>query len=137
MITQYTCTIGPFRRGFHLITGDLLDTLGPLPEFGLLHVFIQHTSAGLMINENADPDVRHDFELYFNRIAPEHVPGMRHTLEGPDDMPAHIKHALSGTSVSIPITNFQLNLGTWQGVYLYEHRSAPHQRKIILTIHGE
>lgn len=134
MIIQHTITLGPFVRGFHLITADILRSIGSLPETGLLHVFIQHTSAGIMINENADPDVLHDFELYFDVLAPEYLSGMRHTIEGPDDMPAHIKAALTGCSVTIPITDHKLNLGTWQGIYLCEFRDHAKRRSLIVTV---
>lgn len=126
--------VGPFSRGHHLITDDVLRHAGDLPESGILHVFIQHTSAGLTINENADPDVRKDFALYFDRLAPENLPGMLHTLEGPDDMPAHIKAALVGSSVSIPIVSHRLALGTWQGVYLCEFRNRAGRRSLVTTI---
>ena len=106
------------RRGFHLITGEILRNLPPLPEVGLLHLFIKHTSVGLSINENADPDVRMDMESIFNHLVKEREPYYQHTLEGNDDMPAHAKSSIIGTSVTIPITNGKLNLGTWQGIYL-------------------
>ena len=106
------------RRGFHLITGEILRNLPPLPEVGLLHLFIKHTSAGLSINENADPDVRMDMESIFNHLVKEREPYYQHTLEGNDDMPAHAKSSIIGTSVTIPITNGKLNLGTWQGISL-------------------
>jgi len=119
-----------------LITEEVLRHIDALPEKGLLHIFIQHTSAGLVINENADPDVLHDFELYFNRLVPEQIPGMRHTMEGPDDMPSHIKSVLSGSSVTIPITNQRLALGTWQGIYLCEYRNLPRKRTLVLTVYS-
>lgn len=125
------------RRGFHLITREVLSELPELGEFrvGLLHVFIQHTSASLSINENADPDVQTDLEMAFSKIAPESFPYV-HTMEGPDDMPAHIKAAMLGSSVTIPITDGQLNLGTWQGIYLCEHRDRASNRRLVLTIQG-
>lgn len=110
------------RRGFHLITGEILRNLPPLPKVGLLHLFIKHTSAGLSINENADPDVRIDMESIFNHLIKEREPYYQHTLEGDDDMPAHAKSSIIGTSVTIPLTNGKLNLGTWQGIYLCEFR---------------
>lgn len=110
------------RRGFHLITGEILRNLPPLPKVGLLHLFIKHTSAGLSINENADPDVRVDMESIFNHLIKEREPYYQHTLEGADDMPAHAKSSIIGTSVTIPLTNGKLNLGTWQGIYLCEFR---------------
>lgn len=125
------------RRGFHLITGEILRNLPPLPEVGLLHLFIKHTSAGLSINENADPDVRMDMESIFNRLVKEREPYYQHTLEGNDDMPAHAKSSIIGTSVTIPITNGKLNLGTWQGIYLCEFRNYGGNRRMVATISGE
>lgn len=125
-------------RGCHLVTREILAALPELNTFrvGMLHVFIQHTSASLTINENADADVRRDLEMGLNQLAPEDLPYV-HTLEGADDMPAHIKAALLGSSVSIPITGGQLALGTWQGIYLCEHRNHGGSRKLVLTIWGE
>lgn len=125
------------RRGFHLITGEILHNLPPLPEVGLLHLFIKHTSAGLSINENADPDVRMDMESIFNHLVKEREPYYQHTLEGNDDMPAHAKSSIIGTSVTIPITNGKLNLGTWQGIYLCEFRDYGGNRRMVATISGE
>lgn len=125
------------RRGFHLITGEILHNLPPLPEVGLLHLFIKHTSAGLSINENADPDVRMDMESIFNHLVKEREPYYQHTLEGNDDMPAHAKSSIIGTSVTIPITNGKLNLGTWQGIYLCEFRNYGGNRRMVATISGE
>ena len=125
------------RRGFHLITGEILRNLPPLPEVGLLHLFIKHTSAGLSINENADPDVRMDMESIFNHLVKEREPYYQHTLEGNDDMPAHAKSSIIGTSVTIPITNGKLNLGTWQGIYLCEFRNYGGNRRMVATINGE
>ena len=125
------------RRGFHLITGEILRNLSPLPEVGLLHLFIKHTSAGLSINENADPDVRMDMESIFNHLVKEREPYYQHTLEGNDDMPAHAKSSIIGTSVTIPITNGKLNLGTWQGIYLCEFRNYGGNRRMVATISGE
>lgn len=125
------------RRGFHLITGEILRNLPPLPEVGLLHLFIKHTSAGLSINENADPDVRMDMESIFNHLVKEREPYYQHTLEGYDDMPAHAKSSIIGTSVTIPITNGKLNLGTWQGIYLCEFRNYGGNRRMVATISGE
>ena len=121
-------------RGCDLITRDILSLLPDLPENGLLVVFIKHTSAGITINENADPDVRHDFNTFFNKLVPDGAPYFVHTLEGPDDMSAHIKASLIGTSVSIPIRNHRLNLGTWQGIYLCEFRDGGDKRKLSITI---
>ena len=125
------------RRGFHLITGEILRNLPPLPEVGLLHLFIKHTSAGLSINENADPDVRMDMESIFNHLVKEREPYYQHTLEGNDDMPAHAKSSIIGTSVTIPITNGKLNLGTWQVIYLCEFRNYSGNRRMVATISGE
>lgn len=126
-------------RGFHLVTEEVLQQIPELKEvkIGFLQVFIKHTSAGLTINENADPTVREDFESHFNKMVPENQPYYKHTLEGSDDMPAHIKAALLGTSLQIPVTNGRLNLGTWQGIYLGEHRDHGGSRKLVLTIYGE
>ena len=123
-------------RGFHLIT-DLLEAQLPeleTIEIGLAHIFIQHTSASLTISENADPTVRKDFESHFNVMVPENAPYYRHTSEGPDDMPAHLKAAILGTSVTIPITTGRFNLGTWQGIYLCEHRNNGGKRTIVVTL---
>lgn len=135
---QKTLVLPQFSRGFHLITDQVV---GVIPELrglkvGLLHVFIQHTSASLTINENADRDVRHDLEQVFRAIAPEDFP-YEHTIEGPDDMPAHAKASLLGSSVSIPIKDGRLQLGTWQGIYLCEHRDAGSRRSLVLTMMGE
>lgn len=129
--------LAPRRRGFHLITDELLRALPELGEFrhGLASVFLQHTSASLAINENADPDVPADLEQSFNALAPENFPH-RHTIEGPDDMPAHVKAALLGSSLVIPVSGGRLALGTWQGIYLCEHRNRATARRIVLTLHG-
>ena len=134
MMNQKEISLPAFSRGFHLITGLVNEALNDLPKTGLLHVFIKHTSAGLTINENYDPTVQQDLESSFNHIVKENEPFYRHTLEGSDDMPAHIKSSLVGSSVSIPITNHRLNLGTWQGIYLCEFRNHGGSRKIVLTI---
>lgn len=125
-------------RGFHLITREVLAHVPEIStvRVGLLHLFIQHTSASLTINENADPDVRIDMETYFNAIAPEDGLPLVHSIEGPDDMPAHVKSSLLGCSVSIPISGGELALGTWQGIYLCEHRNRASRRQLIVTIHG-
>ena len=125
-------------RGFHLITREILAAIPELAQFrvGLLHVFIQHTSASLTINENADPDVPADLESSFSAIAPEQFP-YRHTVEGPDDMPAHVKAALLGSSVTIPVAEGRLCLGTWQGIYLCEHRDRGGRRSLVLTLSGD
>ena len=124
----------PYPRGFHLVTHHVEAALPELPVVGLLHIFIQHTSAGLILNENADPTVRSDFAESFDELVPEHAPYYEHTLEGPDDMPAHIKAALVGSSVSMPITHGRLGLGTWQGVYLCEFRNCGGARRLVATI---
>ena len=136
MIAQVEITLTPRRRGFHLITDEIVGQLPPLPETGLLSLFVKHTSCGLTVNENADPDVRADMESIFNRIVPERQPFYTHTLEGDDDMPAHAKSTLSGVSLTIPITNHRLNLGTWQGIYLCEYRNYGGPRRIVATIIG-
>lgn len=125
------------KYGYHLITQDLMDIIGDLPEQGLVNIFLQHTSAGICINENADPDVRHDFELYMARMVPENISGMLHTFEGADDMPAHIKSSIIGQSLNIPIVNGQLGLGMWQGIYLCEFRRNAGRRNIIITVIGD
>jgi secondary thiamine-phosphate synthase enzyme len=126
------------RRGFHLVTDLLVAELPELEKIriGTAHFFIQHTSASLSVNENADPTVRVDFESYFNRAVPENAPYFRHTQEGPDDMPAHLKAAMLGHAVSLPITNGELALGTWQGIYLGEHRNNGGRRWIVATLMG-
>lgn len=136
---QYTLQLGERRRGFHLITGDILRVAAGIREIekGLCQVFIQHTSASLTINENADPTVRRDFETFFNKSVPENDPDYVHDYEGPDDMPAHLKAALLGSSVLIPITSGELNLGTWQGIYLCEHRNRGGSRDLVVTCWGE
>jgi len=136
MIHQTEIILKPFSRGFHLITSEVLSQLDNFPEKGLINIFIKHTSAGLCINENADPSVRVDFETVFNKLSPENDPDLTHTMEGPDDMPAHIKSALVGSSVSIPITANKLNLGTWQGIYLCEFRNNGGSRKLVATIYS-
>lgn len=137
---QRRLVLPAYPRGFHLITRlverELAQEL-PAIRVGLLHVFIQHTSASLTINENADPTVRGDFERYFNRVVPENAPYFEHDYEGSDDMPAHLKAAMLGHSVTIPVTNGRLNLGTWQGIYLGEHRNHGGSRTLILTLWGE
>jgi secondary thiamine-phosphate synthase enzyme len=134
MTTQIEITIPSFPRGYHLITQLIERELSNLPDAGILHVFIKHSSAGLTINEDADPTVRTDFESFLNKLIPENHPVYKHTMEGSDDMPAHLKASLLGSSVSIPITNGKLNLGTWQGIYLCEFRNHGGSRKIVLTV---
>jgi secondary thiamine-phosphate synthase enzyme len=134
MINHYRINLPAFSRGYHIITDRILREIS-LPENGILHVFIRHTSAGLTINENADSDVRVDFESIFNRLVPENLPFLTHTMEGSDDMPAHIKATLVGSSVSIPIVDGRLDLGTWQGIYLCEFRNHGGSRKLTVTIY--
>ncbi|MDD2196446.1 MAG: secondary thiamine-phosphate synthase enzyme YjbQ [Bacteroidales bacterium] len=136
MIQQVLIKLPQYGRGIHLITDRIVEELPPLPQAGMLNLFIQHTSAGLTINENADPSVRDDLDKFFNQIAPEGKSYYTHTQEGPDDMPAHIKASLVGFSVQIPITNGRLNLGTWQGIYLCEFRNMGGNRKILATLIG-
>lgn len=136
MIQQIDITLPAFSRGYHLIDALILHQLPTLPKIGIFHLFIKHTSAGLTINENADPSVRVDFESIFNKIVPENEPYLTHTLEGSDDMPAHIKSSLVGTSISVPITNHRLNLGTWQGIYLCEFRNYGGKRQLVATIYS-
>lgn len=134
MIRQYNIQLPAFKRGFHIVTDRISDALETLPESGLMHVFIQHTSAALTINENADPTVLMDFETVFNKMVPENAPYYRHTMEGSDDMPAHIKASLLGASVTVPIKNHRLQLGTWQGIYLCEFRNRAGGRKLLVTV---
>jgi len=136
---QREITLPAFPRGFHLVTGIIERELPEIADVnvGLLQVFIKHTSASLTLNENADPTVRADLESHFNEMVPENAPYYRHRFEGPDDMPAHIKSSLLGSSVIVPITSGRLNLGTWQGIYLCEHRDRGGQRRILVTALGE
>lgn len=136
MIVQQEFSLPAFPRGYHLITQEVLRQLPELPPSGLLHLFIKHTSAGLTINENADRTVREDFERIFNHLIPENLPFLKHTVEGPDDMPAHIKATLVGSAVTIPITNGELNLGTWQGIYLCEFRNDGGKRRLVATVYS-
>ena len=134
MAITFDIRLPRYPRGFHLITSEIVSQLPALPESGILLVFVKHTSAALTLNENADPDVRTDFETFFNRLVPDGSPYFVHTLEGADDMPAHIKASLLGASVTIPIQNHRLNLGTWQGIYLCEFRNEGGSRQLSLTI---
>lgn len=129
----------PRSRGFHLVTTEILNQIPELKNIdtGLLHVFIKHTSASLSINENADPTVRQDFEAYFNRAVPENEPYYRHMDEGSDDLPAHVKASILGSSLSIPVSGGRLNMGIWQGIYLCEHRNHGGSRTIVVTLNGE
>ncbi len=134
MVLQKQIVLKPYSKGFHLVTEEIIAQLPPLPESGILHLFIQHTSAAITINENVDYSVRKDFETFFSHHVPENFPYFIHTSEGRDDMPAHIKSSLIGQSILIPITNHQLHLGTWQGIYLCEFRNHGGKRKILATI---
>lgn len=134
MIINIEKTLKPRNRGFHLITNEILEAIVDLPETGILTVFIKHSSAGLTINENADPSVRFDFEQVFNKLIPENAQFYTHIFEGADDLPAHIKASLIGSSVTIPISNHKLNLGIWQGIYLGEFRNHGGARKIVISI---
>ena len=138
MWIQKEISLNPRPRGFHLITNEILQNIQEIGDIsiGTMEIFIKHTSASLTINEDADPTVRDDFESHFNQIVPENAPYYKHTIEGPDDMPAHLKSSILGSSVTIPITNGTLNLGTWQGIYLCEHRNHGSSRNIVLTLTG-
>jgi secondary thiamine-phosphate synthase enzyme len=138
-IFQTTIALSARRRGFHLITDEILSALPEIKTLnvGICQVFIQHTSASLTINENADPTVRKDFEMFFNKAVPENDPDYEHDYEGADDMPAHLKSSILGSSVSLPISNGKFALGTWQGVYLCEHRDFGGERKLVITAWGE
>ena len=139
MWMQKDISIKSISRGFHIITDQVTDQIPEIKtiKIGILHLFIKHTSASLTINENADKTVRNDFEKHFNEMVPENQSYYQHTYEGPDDMPAHLKASILGSSISIPISNGHLNMGTWQGIYLCEHRNNAFQRKMVATIQGE
>ena len=139
MWIQKEISLNPRPRGFHLITNEILQNIQEIGDIsiGTMEIFIKHTSASLTINEDADPTVRDDFESHFNQIVPENAPYYKHTIEGPDDMPSHLKSSILGSSVTIPITNGTLNLGTWQGIYLCEHRNHGSSRNIVLTLTGK
>ena len=139
MWIQKEISLNPRPRGFHLITNEILQNLQEIGDIsiGTMEIFIKHTSASLTINEDADPTVRDDFESHFNQIVPENAPYYKHTIEGPDDMPAHLKSSILGSSVTLPITNGTLNLGTWQGIYLCEHRNHGSSRSVVLTLTGK
>ena len=135
MVFQKEIILNSFPRGFHIITNDIVNILPRIT--GIVHVFIKHTSASLTINENADPTVREDFETHFNKMVSEDETYFKHTIEGPDDMTSHIKSSLLGSSVSFPIKNGEPQLGTWQGIFLCEHRNHAKSRKIIITVYGD
>ena len=139
MWQQHSIQLKAKPRGFHLVTKEITSQLTELQHFsvGLAHLFLQHTSASLSLNENADPSVLRDMEQHFNRLAPENPDCFEHSCEGPDDMPAHIKQTLAGSSITLPISNGQLNMGIWQGIYLGEHRNHAGSRSIIVTLNGE
>jgi len=134
MVQQYEITLPAFKRGYHLITHHITKYLQDLPEKGLVNILLKHTSAGLTINENADPTVRFDFETFMNKLVPEDANYFEHTLEGTDDMTAHLKSSLLGQSLTIPITKHRLNLGTWQGIYLCEFRNYGGSRSLVITV---
>ena len=135
MTFQKEIKLGPFKRGFHIITDNIVNQLPVVT--GVVNVFIKHTSASLTINENADPTVRDDFETHFNKMVPEEATYFKHTIEGPDDMTSHIKSSLLGSSVSFPIKNGIPQFGTWQGIYLCEHRNSASERKIVISVTGD
>ena len=139
MWIQKEISLNPRPRGFHLITNEILQNIQEIGDIsiGTMEIFIKHTSASLTINEDADPTVRDDFESHFNQIVPENAPYYKHTIEGPDDMPSHLKSSILGSSVTIPITNGTLNLGTWQGIYLCEQRNYGSSRSVVLTLTGK
>ncbi|HMM02090.1 MAG: secondary thiamine-phosphate synthase enzyme YjbQ [Dysgonomonas sp.] len=136
MVNQVEFSLQPRNKGFHLVTEEIMQNLPALPQAGLLHLFIKHTSAALTVNENADPDVREDMESIFNRLIREREPYYVHTMEGDDDMPAHAKTTLAGVSLTIPITKSRLNMGIWQGIYLCEFRNHGGSRHIVATVIG-
>ncbi len=136
MIQQKEITLPRFKRGYHLITSLIVEELSELPEKGLLHILVKHTSAGITLNENADPTVRTDFESFMNKLIPENDSVYIHTYEGSDDMPAHLKSSVIGAEITIPITNHQLNMGIWQGIYFCEFRNFGGARKVVLTVYS-
>lgn len=138
-IVQKEITLPSYSRGFHLIENEIMRSLPELRtvQSGIAHIFIKHTSASLTLNENADPDVRSDMESHFNKMVPENAPYFLHVLEGSDDMPAHLKASLLGSSVTVPVSNGRFNTGTWQGIYLCEHRNRGGSRRVVITILGE
>ncbi len=136
MVKQYEIELPFFNRGYHLITGIIEKNIRDLPEQGMLNLFLRHTSAALTINENADPDVPRDMEYLLDKLVPEDDPGYMHTIEGPDDMPAHIKSSILSVSLTIPVTRKRLSLGTWQGLYLCEFRNSGGRRKLTATVYS-
>lgn len=137
MVEQIEFSLRPFPRGIHLVTSEVLKSLPRLPRKGIVNILIKHTSAALAINENADPDVRHDLNLIFDKLVPENAPFYLHTFEGLDDMPSHAKSVIVGETLTIPVTDGHLNLGTWQGIYLCEFRDHGGSRRLVATILGE
>ena len=136
MILQKEINLNGYQRGYHLITHEIVKNIPEMPESGLLNIFIKHTSAGITLNENADPSVRRDFRSFIDQLVPESHSLYTHTLEGDDDMPAHLKASIIGQTITIPITNGRLNLGTWQGIYYCEFRNYGGNRQIVLTIYS-
>ena len=136
MIIHKNITVSSRGRGFYLITNELEQQLGELPDKGMVNLLLKHTSAGITINENADPSVRTDFETFISDLIPENYSGYTHTMEGSDDMPAHIKSSLFGVNLTLPVINGRLDMGTWQGIYLCEFRNSPGRRKITATIYS-
>lgn len=136
MTEQFEIILPKFKRGIHPIDQFIMKQIGRLPEKGLVNIFIKHTSAGLIISENADPDVSTDLETYFDKTVPEKLPWYQHTIEGTDDMPAHIKSVISGQSLTIPVSNGRLNMGTWQGIFLCEFRNHASGRKLVITVYS-
>ena len=136
MIKQKEITLPAMRKGFHYIDNILINAFGSLPSEGLMNIFVKHTSAALMINENADPDVQTDLNTLLERMAPENDPEYIHTIEGPDDMPAHFKSSVFGSSLTVPISNGKLNLGTWQSIYFCEFRNRGRNRTIVVTVYS-
>lgn len=134
MIKQFEISLPAFPKGFFLITQMVTDRLSELPDSGLVHILLKHTSAGITLNENADPSVRTDFESFMNKLIPENDPAYTHIFEGADDMPAHLKSSLIGQTLMLPVTNGRLNLGTWQGIYLCEFRNHGGPRRLVVTI---
>ena len=136
MIKQFEFKLPAYPKGYHLITQMVTDRLSELPDSGLVHILLKHTSAGITLNENADPSVRTDFESFINKLIPENDPVYTHIFEGADDMPAHLKSSLIGQTLMIPVTNGHLNLGTWQGIYLCEFRNHGGPRRLVITIYS-
>ncbi len=137
MVQQYSLTLPAYSRGFHLISHHVAQALDKLPDTGMINIFLHHTSAALLINENADPSVRIDLDSSYDHLVPERMPFYTHTMEGDDDMPAHVKSALTGVSLTVPIQSGRMALGTWQGIFLAEFRDRGGRRRLTLTVYGE